>query len=142
LVIQIDSVDSTPRLGYPFAKQLLDRKKPFTALLAYNDISAIGAIWAFQEAGLRVPDDVSVVGFDDIPSAAFNSPGLTTVRQPLQRMGQIAAKTVIDQIEGTADYVAEIAIEPEFVVRASTGPAAISSLSRLTPSRMSASRRL
>src|SRR6202790_909564 len=78
LVIQIDSTDSTPRLGYPFAKQLLDRKKPFTALLAYNDISAIGAIWAFQEAGLRVPDNVSVVGFEDIPSAAFNIPGLAT----------------------------------------------------------------
>ncbi len=123
LVVQIDSTDSTPRLGYPFAKQLLERKKPFTALLAYNDISAIGAIWAFNEAGLRVPEDVSVVGFDDIPSAAFNSPGLTTVRQPLQRMGQIAAKTVIDQIEGNEEYVAEIAIEPEFVVRASTGPA-------------------
>jgi DNA-binding LacI/PurR family transcriptional regulator len=127
LVVQIDSTDSTPRLGYPFAKKLLERKKPFTALLAYNDISAIGAIWAFNEAGLRVPEDVSVVGFDDIPSAAFNSPGLTTVRQPLQRMGQIAAKTVIDQIEGNEEYVAEIAIEPEFVVRASTGPAPISS---------------
>jgi LacI family transcriptional regulator len=120
-VVQIDSTDSTPALGYPFAKQLLERGKPFTALLAYNDISAIGAIWAFQESGLRVPADVSVVGFDDIPSAAFNSPGLTTVRQPLQRMGQIAAKTVIDQIEGTEEYVAEIAIEPEFVVRGSTG---------------------
>jgi DNA-binding LacI/PurR family transcriptional regulator len=122
LVVQIESRDSTPRLGYPFAKQLLERKKSFTALLAYNDISAIGAIWAFNEAGLRVPEDVSVVGFDDIPSAAFNSPGLTTVRQPLQRMGQIAAKTVIDQIEGNEEYVPEIAIEPEFVVRASTGP--------------------
>src|ERR1700738_1771815 len=126
LVVQIDSTDSTPRLGYPFAKQLLERRKPFTALLAYNDISAIGAIWAFQEAGLVVPRDVSVVGFDDIPSAAFNSPGLTTVRQPLQRMGNIAAKTVIDQIEGHGEYVAEIFIEPEFVVRASTGPAPIS----------------
>jgi LacI family transcriptional regulator len=125
LAIQIDSTDSTPRLGYPFAKQLLERKKPFTALLAYNDISAIGAIWAFQEAGLRVPEDISVVGFDDVPSAAFNSPGLTTVRQPLQRMGQIAAKTVIDQVEGNAEYVPEILIAPEFVVRASTGPAAM-----------------
>jgi DNA-binding LacI/PurR family transcriptional regulator len=123
LVVQIESTDSTPAVGYPFAKQLLERGKPFTALLAYNDISAIGAIWAFQEAGLHVPADVSVVGFDDIPSAAFNSPGLTTVRQPLQRMGQIAAKTVIDQIEGNEEYIAEIAIEPEFVVRASTGPA-------------------
>jgi DNA-binding LacI/PurR family transcriptional regulator len=125
LTVQIDSIDSTPRLGYPFAKQLLERKKPFTALLGYNDISAIGAIWAFQEAGFRVPEDISVVGFDDVPSAAFNSPGLTTVRQPLQRMGQIAAKTVIDQVEGNAEYVAEILIAPEFVVRASTGPAAM-----------------
>jgi DNA-binding LacI/PurR family transcriptional regulator len=123
LVVQIDSTDSTPRLGYPFAKQLLERRKPFTALLAYNDISAIGAIWAFQEAGLVVPRDISVVGFDDIPSAAFNTPSLTTVRQPLLRMGNIAAKTVIDQIEGNAEYLAEIAIEPEFVVRASTGRA-------------------
>jgi DNA-binding LacI/PurR family transcriptional regulator len=122
LVVQIDSTDSTPRLGYPFAKQLLERNKCFTALFAYNDISAIGAIWAFQEAGLRIPEDVSVVGFDDIPSAAFNSPGLTTVRQPLQRMGEIAAKTLIGQIEGNEEYVVEIAIEPEFVVRSSTGP--------------------
>jgi len=128
LVVQIDSTDSTPSLGYPFAKQLLERQEPFTALFAYNDISAIGAIWAFHEAGVRVPEDVSVVGFDDVPSAAFNSPALTTVRQPLQRMGQIAAKTVIDLIEGSGEYVAEIAIDPEFVVRASTGPVRTSSL--------------
>jgi LacI family transcriptional regulator len=124
LTVQIDSTVSTPQLGYPFAKRLLARKHPFTALFAYNDISAIGAIWAFHEAGLRVPEDVSVLGFDDILAAAFNNPGLTTVRQPLQRMGQIAAKTVIDQIEGNADCVPEIAIEPEFVIRESTGPAA------------------
>ena len=123
LIVQIDSTVSTPHLGYPFAKQLLARKQPFTALFAYNDISAIGAIWAFREAGLRVPEDVSVMGFDDIPAAAFNNPDLTTVRQPLERMGRIAAKTVIDQIEGNAEYVPEIAIEPEFVVRSSTGPA-------------------
>jgi DNA-binding LacI/PurR family transcriptional regulator len=123
LTVQIDSTVSTPHLGYPFTKQLLARKHPFTALFAYNDISAIGAIWALRQAGLRVPEDVSVVGFDDVPAAAFNSPGLTTVRQPLQRMGQIAAKTVIEQIEGKAAYVPEIAIEPEFVVRESTGPA-------------------
>src|SRR5271168_2460495 len=123
LTVQIDSTVSTPHLGYPFAKQLLARKQPFTALFAYNDISAIGAIWALREAGLRVPEDVSVLGFDDIPAAAFNNPGLTTVRQPLERMGQIAAKTLIDQIEGNAEYIPEIAIEPEFIARASTGPA-------------------
>lgn len=121
LTVQIDSTTSTPQLGYPFAKELLARKYPFTALFAYNDISAIGAIWAFREAGMRVPDDVSVVGFDDIPAAGFNTPGLTTVRQPLQRMGQIAAKTLIDQIEGKADFVPEIAVEPEFVVRETSG---------------------
>jgi LacI family transcriptional regulator len=123
LTIQLEGLDSTPGIGYPFAKQLLARKVPFTALFAYNDISAIGSIWAMREAGLRVPEDISVVGFDDIPGAAFCDPGLTTVRQPLIRMGQIAAQTVVDQIEGRATYVQEIAIEPQFVVRESTGPA-------------------
>lgn len=123
LTIQLEGVDSTPAIGYPFAKQLLARKQHFTALFAYNDISAIGSIWAIHEAGLRVPQDISVVGFDDIPGAAYANPGLTTVRQPLIRMGQIAAQTLVDQIEERGEYVQEIAIEPEFVVRESTGPA-------------------
>jgi LacI family transcriptional regulator len=123
LTTQLEGTDSTPGIGYPFAKQLLSRKQPFTALFAYNDISAIGSIWAIKEAGLRVPQDISVIGFDDIPGAAYANPGLTTVRQPLIRMGQIAAQTVVDQIEGRGEYVQEIAIEPEFVVRESTGPA-------------------
>jgi DNA-binding LacI/PurR family transcriptional regulator len=123
LTVQIDSKASTPDLGYPFAKELLARKHPFTALFAYNDLSAIGAIWAFREAGLRIPEDVSVVGFDDIPVAAYTHPGLTTVRQPLKQMGQIAAKTVIDQIEGKAEYVSEIVVAPELVVRSSTAVA-------------------
>jgi DNA-binding LacI/PurR family transcriptional regulator len=123
LTVQIEGTDSTPVIGYPVGKQLLARKKPFTAVFAYNDISAIGAIWAFREAGLRVPEDVSVVGFDDIPGAAFANPALTTVRQPLLRMGQIAAQTVIERIEERGTYQPEIAIEPEFVVRESSGPA-------------------
>ena len=122
LTIQLEGTDSTPAIGYPFAKQLLARKQPFTALFAYNDISAIGSLWAFHEAGLRVPEDISVVGFDDIPGAAFANPALTTVRQPLLRMGQIAAQTVVDIIEGRGEYVPEIAIEPELVGRESTGP--------------------
>jgi DNA-binding LacI/PurR family transcriptional regulator len=123
LTVQIDIDDPTPQLGYPFAKQLLARKKPFTALFAYNDISAIGAIRALQEKGLRVPQDVSVMGFDDIPGAAFNAPSLTTVRQPLARMGQVAAQTLLERIEGRDDYPSEIAIEPELVVRESTAKA-------------------
>ena len=125
LTVQIDMDDSTPQLGYPFAKQLLARKKPFTALFAYNDISAIGAIRALQEQGFRVPQDVSVMGFDDIPRAAFNTPTLTTVRQPLARMGQVAAQTLLERIAGRDDYPPEIAIEPELVVRESTGKAPI-----------------
>jgi DNA-binding LacI/PurR family transcriptional regulator len=123
LTVQIDSDDPSPQLGYPFAQQLLARKKPFTALFAYNDNSAIGAIRAFQEAGLRVPEDISVMGFDDIPAAAFHFPRLTTVRQPLVRMGQVAAESLVARIEGKQDYPTEIAIEPELVVRESTGRA-------------------
>lgn len=123
LTVQIEGTDSTPVIGYPVGRELLARKRAFTAVFAYNDISAIGAIWAFREAGLRVPEDVSVVGFDDIPGAAFANPALTTVRQPLLRMGQIAAQTAIERIEGRGTYQTEIAIEPEFVVRESSGPA-------------------
>jgi DNA-binding LacI/PurR family transcriptional regulator len=122
LTMQIETDLATPELGYPSAKELIARKQHFTALFAYNDISAIGAIWAFQEAGLRVPEDVSVVGFDDIPLAVIFKPELTTICQPLLRMGQIAARTIIDQIEKTAAYAPEIMIEPELIVRASSGP--------------------
>lgn len=123
LTIHLRGDDATPQLGYPFAKELLARKRPFTALFAYNDISAIGSIRAFQDLGLRVPEDVSVVGFDDIRIAVHNNPSLTTVRQPLQKMGEIAARTLLDRIEEREDWVAEIAIEPEFVVRNSTARA-------------------
>jgi len=121
LTVQIDIDDPTPQVGYPFAKQLLERKVPFTALFAYNDISALGAIRAFQEAGLRVPQDISVIGFDDIQGAAYSNPSLTTVRQPLAEMGRIAAKALLERIEGKKDGPSEIAIEPSLVVRQSTG---------------------
>jgi LacI family transcriptional regulator len=123
LIIQIDSTDSTPSLGYPFAKKLIEKKRPFTALFAYNDISAIGSIRAFQEAGMRVPQDVSVVGFDDIPAAAFHYPSLTTIRQPLHKMGEIAVDMLVDQIERRSECQREVAVQPELVVRESTGPA-------------------
>jgi DNA-binding LacI/PurR family transcriptional regulator len=121
LVIQLEGLDSTPELGYPYGKALLARNVPFTALFAYNDISAIGAMRAFQEAGLRIPHDVSVVGFDDISLASFSIPTLTTVRQPLLKMGRNAAQTLLDRIEDRAPFVSEIAVEPELVVRSSTG---------------------
>jgi LacI family transcriptional regulator len=107
-------------LGYPFAQKLLARNRPFTALFAYNDISAIGAIHAFQGAGLRVPEDISVVGFDDIQIARHTNPSLTTVRQPLQKMGELAAQTLLDRIEGHRQWIPELAIQAEFIVRKST----------------------
>lgn len=122
LVLKLEGLESTPELGYPSGKALLARNVPFTALFAYNDISAVGAIRAFQEAGLRVPLDVSVVGFDDISLASFSIPALTTIRQPLLKIGRIAAQTLIDRIEDRAAFVPEIAVEPELVVRVSTAP--------------------
>jgi len=120
LIVQLEGDDPTPQLGYPFAKKLLSRKRPFSALFAYNDISAIGSMRAFQEAGLRVPEDVSVVGFDDIQIAQHNSPSLTTVRQPLQEMGETAARILLNRIDDREAYVSEVRIEPELVVRNST----------------------
>lgn len=121
LVLQIEGTESTPDLGYPCGKALVERKVPFTALFAYNDISAMGAMLAFQEAGLRVPEDVSVVGFDDIAIAPYALPPLTTIRQPLEKMGRIAAQTLLERIEQNGAFVPEIAVEPELVVRQSTG---------------------
>lgn len=136
LVVQIDSTDSSPGVGYPYGKQLIEKKRPFTALFAYNDISAMGAIRAFQEAGFRVPEDISVVGFDDIPGAAFHYPSLTTVRQPLHRMGEIAVETLIARIEGQREYKREISIQPELILREST--ACRADLSRAIPERTTA----
>jgi LacI family transcriptional regulator len=121
--IQLAGDTATPELGYPFAKQLLSRKGAYTALFAYNDNCAIAAIRAIHEAGWRVPEDISVVGFDDIQSAAYCLPGLTTVRQPLREMGEIAARTLLNRIENDEPYLPEIVVEPELVVRESTAPA-------------------
>jgi DNA-binding LacI/PurR family transcriptional regulator len=125
LVGQLVGNSSSPMLGYKVTQELLGGGEPFTALFAFNDISAIGAIQALREAGRRVPEDVSVVGFDDIQSAAFQNPGLTTVRQPLREMGTIAAETLLGRITAPAEtqYKKEIVVEPELVVRGSTARA-------------------
>jgi LacI family transcriptional regulator len=125
LTIQIEGEAGMPGLGYPFTKQLLAENRSFTALLAFNDSSAIGAIRAINEAGLRVPEDISVVGFDDIQSAAYSNPPLTTIRQPLLKMGEIAARTLLGRIDNPESYLPELLIEPELIVRKSTAkPAA------------------
>ena len=122
LIVQLEGKESASQLGYPLGKVLLTRNVPFTALFAYNDITAIGAMRDFQQAGLRVPQDISVVGFDDITVAAYSIPPITTVRQPLMKMGRIAAQTLLDRIDDRAPFVPEIAIEPELALRCSSGP--------------------
>ena len=96
----------------------------FTALFAFNDISAMGAVRALREAKLRVPQDVSVVGFDDIRSAAYQNPALTTVRQPLQEMGRIAAETLLRRVrQSGSNHGGEITVEPKLIVRETTDQA-------------------
>jgi DNA-binding LacI/PurR family transcriptional regulator len=122
LVVQLDQNISAPELGYPAAQKLLAQKKPFTAVVSYNDLAAIGAIRVFRDFGLRIPEDVSVIGFDDIPGAEYHSPPLTTIRQPLSRMGNTAARLLLERIRGGSLSSDEVPIVPELVVRESTMP--------------------
>ncbi len=75
------------------------RRKDFTAIIAFDDLTALGAVRALRHAGLRVPEDCSVIGFDDVLPAAVSSPGITTIRQPMGTMGQIAASWILEAIE-------------------------------------------
>jgi LacI family transcriptional regulator len=103
--------------------QLLAHHRSFTAFLSFNDIAAIGCIRALHDVGLRVPQDVSVVGFDDIKEAAFQTPSLTTIRQPLHQMGALAVQTLLEQLRtSNGREFPQIAVEPELIVRESTGP--------------------
>lgn len=121
-IVQLTADDPSPEQGYLLTKALLEKKPTFTALFAYNDVAAIGAIRAIREAQLRVPEDISVVGFDDIRDAAYHVPSLTTVRQPLRTMGEMAAQILVDRIEGRRNHSDKVAIEPDLVIRESTGP--------------------
>ncbi|MGB6564775.1 MAG: LacI family DNA-binding transcriptional regulator [Candidatus Binataceae bacterium] len=121
LVVSLDRDMQSPELGYPVVQQLLATKQPFTALVAFNDISAIGAIRAFQDFNLRVPEDISVIGFDDINAAAFTLPRLTTIRQPLEEIGRIATQSLLNRIHDTIPPQDEITVEPELIIRESTG---------------------
>ncbi len=113
-----------PEIGYKPMKALLEKTRDFTAIFCFNDIAAIGAIRALKDAGFSVPGDVSVVGFDDIQSAAYSTPSLTTVRQPLAEMGKCGAQVLLERIaDRTKPYPAEIVMKPELVIRESTGPA-------------------
>ena len=120
LCVEMEFSTPFPDMGYPVVQKLLASGERFTALFAFNDVSAIGAIRALRDAGMEVPESVAVVGFDDIPSAAYSTPSLTTIRQPLRRMGEIAAQTLLDRLRRSGPAPEEVAVEPELVIREST----------------------
>ncbi|HTM15326.1 MAG TPA: LacI family DNA-binding transcriptional regulator [Terracidiphilus sp.] len=123
LVVQLQSPEPGPAPGQEVTRLLLQTKRPFTAIFAFNDVTAIGAISAIREAGLRIPKDVSVLGFDDILSAATHHPPLTTIHQPLRSMGQVAATTLLSLIRDDIPHPRPeaITVYPKLVVRKSTG---------------------
>jgi LacI family transcriptional regulator len=132
-VIRIDSAGwsmktgyhpMAPEIGYKPMAALLEKKCDFTAIFCFNDIAAIGSIRALKDAGLSTPGDVSVVGFDDIQSAAYSTPSLTTVRQPLLEMGKRGAQVLLERIANREkEFPSEIVMAPELIIRESTGPA-------------------
>lgn len=123
LVAQMEEDSPTSEPGYRAARRLLEQGGDFTAIFAFNDVSAIGAINALLDAGRSVPDDVSVLGFDDIALASIHRPTLTTVRQPLHHMGVLAANAVLETLNAEPRSRLsgrQIMVAPELVVRAST----------------------
>ncbi len=108
--------------GYLGAQQLLAHPTPPTAIVCSNDVMAFGAIRAIQEMGLRVPQDVSIIGFDDVPESRTFRPKLTTVRQPLQEMGRVATRILVQMIEKSSSAPNQIALPTELIIRESTAP--------------------
>src|SRR3984957_4236691 len=110
--------------GYRFTEELLQKKKRFTALLAFDDLTALGAIRALTKAGIKVPQQCSVVGFDDVPLSSLAVPSLTTIRQPLEAMGGTAVQMVMDSINAgleKRDWTSSRQrMTPELVIRDST----------------------
>jgi DNA-binding LacI/PurR family transcriptional regulator len=113
-----------PEIGYKPMQALLEKTRAFTAVFCFNANAAIGTIRARKDAGVSVPGEVSGLGFDDILSAAYSTPSLTTVRQPLTEMGKKGAEVLLARIaDKEKKFPAEIVMQPELVVRESTGPA-------------------
>lgn len=119
--------DDTPAHTRAAVQRLLDHRQPPTAILAANDVTALVAVSAARERGVRVPDDLSVVGFDNTPDAALADPPLTTVDQSLQHLGRTAVRLLLDQIADDGGNrrrreTAQVYVPTSLVVRASSAP--------------------
>lgn len=113
--------DFLPQTGYEATEQFLTLPEPPTAILAFNDLMALGVLHRLTKSSLRVPQDVAVAGFDDIPLSQYMSPGLTTVRQPLMEMGQRAVELLLQRIADEGPAQAQyIKFKPQLIVRGST----------------------
>jgi DNA-binding LacI/PurR family transcriptional regulator len=117
--------DWSPRSGYRAGRRLLDRLEELTAVFAANDQMALGVLRAFAEAGVRVPEDVSVAGFDDVPEAEYLHPPLTTVRQDFEAVGRHCVELLTRSIEEPDDPrpPGPVVVPARLVVRGSTGAA-------------------
>jgi LacI family transcriptional regulator len=103
--------------GYEAAKKFLSLEKPPTAIFASSDVSAFGAIRAIDEAGYRIPEDISVIGFDDVPEASYFRPRLTTVRQPLREMGELATRMLVERIGNKTLPVEQVELPTQLIIR-------------------------
>jgi DNA-binding LacI/PurR family transcriptional regulator len=108
--------------GHAATDGLLARGAKFTAIFAHSDLIAVGAIRRLRSQGLRVPEDISVVGYDDVPIAAYVDPPLTTVHQPMREVGELAASVVLDQLAGKQPPPGPHLLPARLVVRESTAP--------------------
>ncbi|GAT34711.1 LacI family transcriptional regulator [Terrimicrobium sacchariphilum] len=122
LIVEHDASGLSEFAGYKQAGWLLDRDPSVTAIFATNDLMACGAICRCAEMGLKVPEDISVVGYDDNPGSRFYNPPLTTVRQPLRRMGYDAARAVDLKLKGKSEELPTQVLENELIVRQSCAP--------------------
>ena len=110
--------------GLRLTEELLERRKKFTALVAFDDLTALGAIRALTKAGVKVPEQCSVIGFDDVALSALSAPSLTTVRQPLEAMGNLAVNIIMEAVNAVQEKrewsITHQRVTPELVIREST----------------------
>ena len=114
--------DFLPESGYAGAKKLLNHSPPPTAIFAFNDLMAYGVLHYAHTHGLHVPDQLSVIGFDDILISAHTVPSLSTVAQPKYELGQKVATFLLRRIQKSEEPIEKIILPTKLIVRASTGP--------------------
>lgn len=120
--VRVAAGDFTEEGGFLGARRLLERSPRPTAIFASNDLSALGALNAIEGAGLTIPGDVSLVGYDNTALASLRHLSLTTVHQPRRQIGQMAMRALLRRIDGTGTRARRVVLEPRLVARDTTGP--------------------